>query len=143
MNHKRAVGALLSLRTEGTNMTMTARLGRYPIRFGPSAKKLGGELLECVVVKSNEVHAYWAGVAACLAQATGVIRTEYDSEEDLIVGGAHVCQSTVILPNYEKITFGIDDTDVKEKGATWVLALQCGEACTIEGAVFLGMRLFS
>ncbi|HJJ99590.1 MAG TPA: DUF1743 domain-containing protein, partial [Methanocorpusculum sp.] len=37
--------------------------------------------------------------------------------------------------------FGIDDTDTKESGATWVLAMRCGEACTIDGAIFLGMRI--
>ncbi|HJK00393.1 MAG TPA: tRNA(Ile2) 2-agmatinylcytidine synthetase, partial [Methanocorpusculum sp.] len=57
------------------------------------------------------------------------------------VGGAHICRSTIILPKYEKITFGIDDTDTKESGATWVLAMKCGEACTIDGAIFLGMRI--
>ena len=148
MNRRRAGGALISARTEGTKMTMRAKLGCYPIQFGPEAAELGGQALEGVVVKGDEVHTSWAGaagagvgVAACLAQAPGVIRAEYKSEEDLNVGGARICRSTVVLPKYEKITFGIDDTDVKEEGATWVLALQCGEACKIEGVEFLGMRL--
>ena len=148
MNRRRAGGALVSAKTEGCKMTMTAKLGCHPVRFGPAATELGGQALEAVIVKDNEVHTSWAGaagagvgVSACLAQAPGVIRTEYSSEADLNVGGARICRSTVVLPKYEKITFGIDDTDVKEEGATWVLALQCGEACEIEGAVFLGMRL--
>jgi len=148
MNRRRAGGALISAKTQGCKMTMTAKLGCHPIRFGPAATELGGQALEAVIVHGNEVHTSWAGaagagvgVSACLAQAPGVIRTEYKSEEDLHVGGSRICRSTVILPNYEKITFGIDDTDVKEEGATWVLALQCGEACAIEGVLFLGMRL--
>lgn len=148
MNRRRAGGALLLAKTEGCKMTMTAKLGCYPIRFGPAATELGGQALEAVIVKGDEVHTSWAGaagagvgVSACLAQAPGVIRTEYKSEDDLNVGGARICRSTVILQKYEKITFGIDDTDVKEEGATWVLALQCGEACKIDGAIFLGMRL--
>ena len=148
MNRRRAGGALISAKTEGCKMTMTAKLGCYQIRFGPAATELGGQALEAVIVNGDEVHTSWAGAAgagvgvcACLAQAPGVIRTEYKSEDDLNVGGARICRSTVILPKYEKITFGIDDTDVKEEGATWVLALQCGEACNIDGAVFLGMRL--
>lgn len=148
MNRRRACGALISAKTEGTKMTMTAKLGCYPIKFGAAATELGGQALEAVTVQGNEVHTSWAGAAgagvgisACLAQAPGVIRTEYQSEDDLNVGGARICRSTVVLPKYEKITFGIDDTDTKEKGATWVLALQCGEACAVSGAVFLGMRL--
>ena len=148
MNRRRAGGALLSAKTEGTTMTMTAKIGSYPIRFGPSDTELGGQALEAVIVNGNEVETRWAGaagagigIAACLAQAPGVIRVEYNSEDDLHVGGAHICRSTIILPKYEKITFGIDDTDTKESGATWVLAMKCGEACTIDGAIFLGMRI--
>jgi len=106
------------------------------------------QALEAVVVKGNEVYTSWAGaagagvgVAACLAQAPGVLRTEYASEDDLKVGGARICRSTIVLPKYEKITFGIDDTDTKEGGATWVLALKCGEGCPVKGAIFLSMRI--
>ncbi|HJJ95511.1 MAG TPA: tRNA(Ile2) 2-agmatinylcytidine synthetase [Methanocorpusculum sp.] len=148
MNRRRAGGALLNATTVGTHMTMTAKLGTHPIKFGPSDTELGGQALEAVVVKENEVHTSWAGaagagvgVAACLAQAPGVIRTEYSSENDLNVGGANICRSTIILPKYEKITFGIDDTDTKEGGATWVLAMKCGEDCKIDGAIFLSMRI--
>ncbi len=148
MNRRRAGGALIYAKTEGTTMTMLAKIGSYPIHFGPSDTELGGQALEAIVVKGDEVHTSWVGaagagvgVAACLAQAPGVIRTEYASEEDLKVGGARICRSTVILPKYEKITFGIDDTDTKEGGATWVLALKCGEACKIDGAIFLEMRI--
>lgn len=148
MNRRRAGGALLEVKTEGTVMRMRARLGSYPIKFGPSDTELGGQALEAVVVKGDEVYTSWAGaagagvgVAACLAQAPGVLRTEYESEDDLQCGGARICRSTIVLPKYEKITFGIDDTDNKNGGATWVLALKCGEACSIDGAIFLGMRI--
>ena len=129
-------------------MMMVAKIGSYPIHFGPSDTELGGQALEAVIIKDEEVHTSWVGaagagvgIAACLSQAPGVIRTEYNSEDDLKVGGARICRSTVILPKYEKITFGIDDTDTKEGGATWVLAMKCGEACTIDGAIFLEMRI--
>ncbi len=148
MNRRRAGGALKSVTTIGTKMTMQATLGNHPIRFGASDTELGGQALEAVEVRGAEVYTSWAGaagagvgVAACLAQAPGVIRTEYASEDDLKVGGAHICRSTVVLPKYEKITFGIDDTDTPETGATWVLALKCGERCPVDGAVFLSLRI--
>ncbi len=81
------------------------------------------------------------GVAACLPQAPGVIRTEYPSEDDLKVGGARTNHVRIISPRYEKICIGIDDTDTKTEGATWVMALKCVEACRIEGVEFLNMRL--
>jgi tRNA(Ile2) C34 agmatinyltransferase TiaS len=81
------------------------------------------------------------GVAACLPQAPGVTRAEYPSEEDLRIGGARVCRVRIVSPLYEKVTIGIDDTDTREEGATWVLALKCAEACTIPGVEYLDMRL--
>ncbi|MDR0439188.1 MAG: tRNA(Ile2) 2-agmatinylcytidine synthetase [Methanocalculaceae archaeon] len=148
MNRRRAGGAFIAAKTEGTTMTMTAKIGSYPVHFGPSDIELGGQALEAVIINGSEVATYWIGVAgagigvaACLAQAPGVIRAEYDSEEELHIGGGHICRSTIILPKYEKITFGIDDTDTKESGATWVLAMKCGESCTIDGVIFLGMRI--
>lgn len=148
MNRRRAGGALITAKTEGTVMTMIAKIGSFPIHFGPSDTELGGQALEAVIVSGSEVATRWAGaagagigIAACLAQAPGVIRVEYATEEDLHVGGAHVYRSTIVLPKYEKITFDIDDTDTKKSGATWVLAMKCGEACSVDGAIFLGMRI--
>lgn len=100
MNRRCAGGALISAKTEGTTMTMTAKIGSSSIRFGPSDTELGGQALGAV--SGSEVATSWSGavgagigIAACLAQAPGVIRTEYNSEEDLHVSGAHICRSTI------------------------------------------------
>jgi methanogenesis imperfect marker protein 11 len=81
------------------------------------------------------------GIAACLPQAPGVLRAEYPTEEDLNVGGARTNRVRIVSPKYEKVCIGIDDTDTKTEGATWVMALKCAEACRIEGVEFLNMRL--
>jgi methanogenesis imperfect marker protein 11 len=129
-------------------MTIHARLGKYPVNFGSAAGDIGGQALEGVEVSGDEVITTWAGiagagvgVAACLPQAPGVIRTEYPSEDDLKVGGARTNHVRIISPRYEKVCIGIDDTDTKTEGATWVMALNCVEACRIEGVEFLNMRL--
>lgn len=148
MNRFRAKGATQSCAVEGTSMVLRARLGNYPASFGAASDEIGGQALEGVEVHDDEVITSWAGiagagvgVAACLPQAPGVIRAEYPSEEDLKVGGARICRVRIVSPRYEKVIFGIDDTDTKEKGATWVTALKCAEACHIPGVEFLGMRL--
>ncbi|MFA5395468.1 MAG: tRNA(Ile2) 2-agmatinylcytidine synthetase [Methanomicrobiales archaeon] len=148
MNRKRAGGAVIGITVEGTSMTMQAKIGHYPGRFGPADKELGGQALEGVEIRGDEVVTSWAGiagagvgVAACLPQAPGVIRTEYESPDDLKIGGARINRSRIVTPRYEKVTIGIDDTDTKEDGATWVLASQCAEACLIEGVEYLNMRL--
>ena len=148
MNRSRAGGAVAACAVEGSTMTIQARLGRHPVNFGAAAGTIGGQALEAVDVNGDEVITTWAGiagagvgVAACLPQAPGVIRAEYPSEEDLKVGGARTNHVRIISPRYEKICFGIDDTDTKQEGATWVMALKCAEACHIEGVEFLNMRL--
>jgi tRNA(Ile2) C34 agmatinyltransferase TiaS len=127
-------------------MTLTAKIGSYAIWFGPMDTELGGQVLEAIAVNGNEVAASLAsaagvGIAACFVQAPGVIRIGYNSDEDLHVGGAYICRSTIVLPKYELIRFGIDDTDTKKSGVTWVLAMTCGDACIIEGTIFLDQRV--
>jgi len=147
-NRMRAGGATLSCSIEGTSLTMRTKLGSYPVRFGAADMDIGGQALEGVEVDGEEVITTWSGIAgagvgiaACLPQAPGVIRTEYPSDEDLRPGGARLCRARIISPRYEKLTIGIDDTDTREEGATWVLALKCAEECEIEGVEFLNMRL--
>jgi methanogenesis imperfect marker protein 11 len=148
MNRRRAGGALTSLSVEGSVLSMRARLGSHPVNFGAAGREIGGQALEGVAVQGDEVITSWAGIAgagvgiaACLPQAPGVIRAEYPTEEDLAIGGARTNRVRIVSPRYEKVTIGIDDTDTKESGATWVLALKCEEACGLEGAEYLNMRL--
>jgi len=106
---------------------------------------LGGQALEGVLVKENEVHTKWSGIAgaglgivACLAQAPGVLRAIYPTKEDLEkVGGAYTSRVTLVTPKYEKIIVGIDDTDTKEKGATWAIALKIANELQEEGEIEL------
>lgn len=148
MNRRRAGGAVASCAVEGSTMTIHARLGRHVVTFGPAADTIGGQALEGVEVNGDEVITSWegiagagVGIAACLPQAPGVLRAEYPSEDDLKVGGARTNHVRIISPKYEKVSFGIDDTDTKAEGATWVMALKCAEACHIAGVEFLNMRL--
>ena len=148
MNRRRAGGAVTGCEVEGTSMTIHARLGKFPANFGAAAGEIGGQALEGVEISGDEVITTWSGiagagvgVAACLPQAPGVIRAEYPTEDDLKVGGARTNRVRIVSPRYERICFGIDDTDTKTEGATWVTALKCAEACTIEGVEYLNMRL--
>jgi methanogenesis imperfect marker protein 11 len=148
INRYRAGGVVTGCFVEGTSMTLKAKLGRAPAHFGAAADDIGGQALEAVEVSGNEVITSWSGiagagvgVAACLPQAPGVLRSEYPTEDDLKVGGARTNRVRIISPKYEKVCFGIDDTDTKTEGATWVMALKCAESCRIEGVEFLNMRL--
>ena len=149
VNRCRAGGAIQWCEVEGTTMTMRARLGKSPIKFGPTDIEYGGQGLESVIVKDDTVRTRWAGcggaglgVAACLTQAPGVLYSDYPTDEDIKVGGARANRVDIVTPLYEKVTIGIDDTDNKEGGATWVLALKASKvASAIEGVQSLNLRL--
>ncbi|MDD4127150.1 MAG: tRNA(Ile2) 2-agmatinylcytidine synthetase [Methanomicrobium sp.] len=148
MNRRRAGGAVESIAVEGASMTIKAKLGTHPINFGAAGDHIGGQALESVTVDGDFVTTGWAGIAGagvgiavCLPQAPGVVKTEYPTEDDLKAGGARTCRTRIVTPKYVKISIGIDDTDTKESGATWVLASKCAEACNIEGVEYLNMRL--
>jgi methanogenesis imperfect marker protein 11 len=148
MNRRRAGGAITGCDVKGTSMILHARLGRFSANFGAAAGDIGGQALEGVEISGDEVITTWSGIAgagvgiaACLPQAPGVIRAEYPTEDDLNVGGARTNRVRIVSPRYEKLCFGIDDTDTKSEGATWVTALKCAEACRIEGVEYLDMRL--
>jgi methanogenesis imperfect marker protein 11 len=61
---------------------------------------------------------------------------------DLKVGGAHTNRVEIATPRYEKVTIGVDDTDNKEGGATWVTALKAQKiAAALPGIQALNLRL--
>ncbi|MBR2254228.1 MAG: DUF1743 domain-containing protein, partial [Candidatus Methanomethylophilaceae archaeon] len=89
-----------------------------------------------VEVEGDEVHTTWYGIAgatmgigACIPQCRDVIRTEYP--DDFMIGGAHRAHVDIITPKLVRLVIGIDDTDTKEKGASWVTALRLGTTCPI------------
>jgi methanogenesis imperfect marker protein 11 len=148
MNRLRAKGVIRSAQVQGNNLSMIAQIGLSPVQFGAAGKDIGGQALEGVEIRGDEVVTSWAGIAgagfgiaACLPQAPGVTRVEYPEEEDMAVGGARINRVRIYSPLYEKVTIGIDDTDTSTEGATWVLALKCGEQCRLEGVEFIDMRL--
>ncbi len=149
VNRCRAGGLIEWCEVEGTTMIMRARLGMQKADFGPADAEMGGQALEGVTVDGDVVRTRWAGtggaglgIAACLTQAPGVLYAEYPSADDLIVGGAHTNRVEIVSPLYEKITIGIDDTDNKEGGATWVTALKASKiAAALPGVQSLNLRL--
>jgi methanogenesis imperfect marker protein 11 len=61
------------------------------------------------------------GIGACLPQAPGVIRTIYPDLKG--IGGANMVEVTVVSRKLRRLIFGVDDTDSKEQGASWVLMM--------------------
>ncbi|MCS7103084.1 MAG: tRNA(Ile2) 2-agmatinylcytidine synthetase [Candidatus Korarchaeum sp.] len=147
INRLRAGGVVYSGWVEGNTLYLRARIGSQEVKFGPADLEHGGQALEKVEVTEEEVHTYWIGAAgaglglvACLSQAPGVLRAEYPSQNDLEkVGGANVNRVKIITPKMRKVIIGVDDTDRKDRGATWASLLKAGKELSSE----LGVRLLS
>ncbi len=129
LNRVRAGGVVEEAFVDGLTLIMNTRIGEGEVKFGPASKDLGGQALKALKVVGDEVHTTWLGLAgasvgvgACLPQAPGVLRAIYPDLKDL--GGSNVVEITIVTRKMKRLIIGIDDTDTKEKGASWVLMLE-------------------
>jgi methanogenesis imperfect marker protein 11 len=144
INRLRARGVVEHVEVQGTTLTMDARLGEGEVRFGPASRDTGGQALKSIVVRNDKVETTWIGLAgasvgvgACLPQANGVEKVEYLG--DSFVGGGRKVEVRITTPLHRRLIIGIDDTDTKEEGATWVLGLKLGSE--IPYGVFLSHKI--
>ncbi len=128
VNRLRARGVVDHVEVQGSTLIMDTRIGEGEVRFGPASRETGGQALRSLIVKGDKVETVWVGLAgasvgvgACLPQAEGVEKVEYLSDEQ--VGGSRQVEVRITTPVHHRLVIGIDDTDTKEKGATWVLGL--------------------
>lgn len=136
VNRRRAGGAITGIRVEGTTLIMDAIIGEREVKFGPASKDLGGQGLKSVRVEGDRVRTTWVGLAgasvgigACLPQGPGTIEAEYP--DDIKIGGAHRVEVSVVTPKMVRVIYAVDDTDTKEKGASWVLMLKMARAAPV------------
>ena len=134
VNRKRTGGVITDLRLEGTTVTMDAVIGKRDLRFGPASSELGGQGIEELIVEGDRVRTVWKGIAgasvgigACIPQAETVIETVYP--DDFKMGGAHRANVEIVTPKMVRVIIGVDDTDTKEKGASWVTSLRMATTC--------------
>jgi len=136
VNRKRAGGVITDIRVEGTTLIMDTTIGEREVNWGPASKDMGGQGLKSLKVEGGVVKTTWVGLAgasvgigACLPQGPGTIEAEYP--EDAKMGGAHRIEVTISTPRMVRVIFGVDDTDTRESGASWVLMLKCGRAAPV------------
>lgn len=129
MNRERAGGIVEDAYVDGNTLIMNTLIGEGEVNFGPATKETGGQALKSLIVKDDEVHTTWMGLAgasvgigACLPQAPGVIRTEYPDLKG--IGGANEVEVTIVTKKMKRLIIAIDDTDSKDEGASWVLMLE-------------------
>ncbi len=136
VNRRRTKGVINSVKLMSGMIVMDTEIGEKDISFGPVQIDTGGQGIKALKVEGDEVRTTWYGIAgasvgigACIAQCPDVIRTEYP--DDFKIGGAHRAHVDIITPKYVRVVIGVDDTDTKEKGASWVTPLRLGTQCPI------------
>lgn len=134
VNRRRTGGVIDDIRLESDSLVMDVTIGERPLSFGPVSQDVGGQGLAALKVEGDEVRTTWYGIAgatvgigACIPQCSDVIRTEYP--DGFQIGGGHRAHVDIITPKLVRVIIGIDDTDTKEKGASWVVSLKLGMSC--------------
>lgn len=136
VNRKRTGGVIDSIEMDGTTLIMDVTVGERELRFGPVSADIGGQGLKAFRIEGDEIRTTWYGIAgasvgigACIPQCKDVIRTEYP--DDFKIGGGHAAHVDIITPKLVRVVIGVDDTDTKEKGATWVTSLAMASECPV------------
>ena len=124
--YKRSSDLVKKSKRDGNKHTYIVEVGKADMDLKASFSAAGIEEVSVVDDEVKVIHAGLAGAgvgaAMCRGMAEGVKRVElYD-----IGGGSKVGRAAVVTPKLEKVVIGIDDTDTKEKGATWTLANNVG-----------------
>ncbi len=136
VNRRRSGGVIRSVKLKSTMLITDAIIGEEELKFGPVSQQLGSMGIKSIKIEGDEVRSSWYGMAgasvgigACMPACPDVLRTEYP--DDFKMGGAHIAHVDIITPKMVRVIIGIDDTDTKEKGATWVTGLKLGTQCPI------------
>ncbi|WP_456472630.1 methanogenesis marker protein 11 [Methanocaldococcus sp.] len=123
--YKKTSPLILSAWREGNKHHFVTKIGRRELKLIPSYAAAG---IEAVEVDGDKVYITYSGLAG--AGVGAMLRKGAENVIDVEIleegGGSKVGKSKVITPKMEKVIIGIDDTDTKDEGATWVLAHEIG-----------------
>ncbi len=136
VNRRRTGGVIKCVNLKSTMLITDAEIGEAELKFGPVSQQLGAMGIKAIKIEGDEVRSTWygmagasVGVGACMPACPDVLRTEFP--DDFQMGGGHTAHVDIITPKLVRVIIGIDDTDTKEQGATWVAGLKLGTQCPI------------
>ncbi|KZX15072.1 hypothetical protein MBCUT_17390 [Methanobrevibacter cuticularis] len=135
--YKNTSKLILNAYRDGNKQVFLTKVGNEPLNLKASINAAG---IEEVAIDENKIKVVHSGLAGagvgagmCRGMGEGVEQVEIYNEG----GGSKLGKAAVITPKMEKIVIGIDDTDTKEKGATWTMAHNIGLKLQEEGFEYL------
>lgn len=122
---------------DGNKHVYSCHIGCAPLDLKASFNAAG---IDEIIVDGDEVKVTHAGLAGagvgagmCRGMGEGVKYIELLEEG----GGSKVGRARVVTPKLEKVVIGVDDTDIKDTGATWTMAHNLGVELKNEGFEYL------
>ncbi len=122
---------------DGNKHVYLCHVGCAPLDLKASFNAAG---IDEIVVEGDEVKVTHGGLAGagvgagrCRGMGEGVKYIELIESG----GGSKVGKARVVTPKLKKVVIGIDDTDVKDAGATWTMAHNLGVELKNEGFEYL------
>ena len=122
---------------DGNKHVYSCHIGSAPLDLKASFNAAGIDEIKVVDDEVKVTHAGLAGAGVgagmCRGMGEGVKYIELIKSG----GGSKEGRATVVTPKLEKIVIGVDDTDVKDAGATWTMAHNLGVELANEGFEYL------
>ena len=122
---------------DGNKHVYLCHVGCAPLDLKASFNAAG---IDEIVIEGDEVKVTHGGLAGagvgagrCRGMGEGVKYIELIESG----GGSKVGKARVVTPKLKKVVIGIDDTDVKDAGATWTMAHNLGVELKGEGFEYL------
>ncbi|ENN96022.1 methanogenesis marker protein 11 [Methanocaldococcus villosus KIN24-T80] len=123
--YKRTSPLIISAWREGNKHHFLVKIGKERLNLIPSLAAAG---IEEVYVEGDRVHIIHAGLAGAGVGVELRKGAENVIEAKIIEkgGGSKLGKGEIVTRKMYKVIVGIDDTDTKDEGATWLLAHKIG-----------------
>ena len=122
---------------DGNKHVYSCHVGSAPLDLKASFNAAGIDEIQVVDDEVKVTHAGLAGAGVGAGMCRGMGKGVKYIELIKSGGGSKEGRATVVTPKLEKVVIGVDDTDVKDAGATWTMAHNLGVELASEGFEYL------
>ena len=122
---------------DGNKHVYSCHAGSAPLDLKASFNAAGIDEIQVIGDEVKVTHAGLAGAGVGAGMCRGMGKGVKYIELIKSGGGSKEGRATVVTPKLEKVVIGVDDTDVKDAGATWTMAHNLGVELSNEGFEYL------